>query len=211
MGARLGQALLLTALAAAQPRPPGPVTRGTLLETETAAAGQFSLRTAGHAVYRFTFDSKTYFERERTRTSAARLRAGDQVEVVSDELPGALLRYARTVHVIERQPPRLRLPTRRYRAYRSSLEHLVPRGDLTFAGVVRRLNDGILVLRTRGQGDKTIVLRQDTTYLQDGEQVSAAELPLNVRVFVRGARNLDDELEAYQVVWGRILEPEKGP
>jgi hypothetical protein len=33
---------------------------------------------------------------------------------------------------------------------------------------------------------------------------------VNERVFVRGGRNLEDEIEAYQVVWGGILRPTPG-
>ena len=31
----------------------------------------------------------------------------------------------------------------------------------------------------------------------------------NTRVFVRAGRNLDDDLEVYQVIWGEILEPNR--
>jgi hypothetical protein len=30
---------------------------------------------------------------------------------------------------------------------------------------------------------------------------------MNARVFVRAGRNLDDNIEAYQVMWGDILRP----
>ena len=32
-------------------------------------------------------------------------------------------------------------------------------------------------------------------------------LPVNTVVFIRGGRNLYDEVEAYQVIWGEILQP----
>jgi hypothetical protein len=63
------------------------------------------------------------------------------------------------------------------------------------------------VLHTRGGGDQTILLRQDTRYLQDGEMVGSSELKPNMRVFIRAGKTLYNEVEAYQVIWGEILEP----
>lgn len=212
MCAAVVHVLLLAASAAAGPRPPGAVVRGALLEWETSPPGELSVRTATHEVFRFTFDAKTYFERDNHGSSAGALRKGDQVEIVSDGAPGVLLRYARTVHVVEQQPPRRTvLRPRRYGADRMALDQIAPMGNLTFAGVVRRLEPGRMVLRTRGQGDQTILLGQDTAFLENGVQVPASTLAPNTRVFVRGTRDFDDQVQAYQVVWGRILEPEMRP
>ena len=181
--------------------------RGELLEAElTGSGGELSVRTAANRVLRFAFDQRTYFERDKRRIAAAELVKGEAVEVVSDEAPGLALRYARTVHVLEPPEPPRRPSAGRVRSYRSPLEHIVPRGNLTFAGLVLRIGDDALVLRTRG-GDKTVMLRQDTRYLEDGLQVQASQLTPNMRVFIRAGKNLDDEIEAYQVVWGGILQP----
>ena len=192
----------------AQPAPAG-LLRGTLLECQiTGDSGEFSVRTVDNQVLRFQFDAKTYFEREQERASAKRLEKGDMLEVVSDHAPGHALAYARTVHVVEAKaaPRAQRLITRRT-ADRSSLEQLFPRGDLTLSGIVDRLNGERLVLRTRADGEKIILLRQDTRYLSGGSPVDAASLQPNTRVFVRAGKNLDNEIEAYQVVWGEILKP----
>jgi len=61
-----------------------------------------------------------------------------------------------------------------------------------------------LTLRTRVDGEKLILLRQDTRYIGDGQRVGADGLKRNTRVFVRAGRNLDNDVEAYQVVWGGI-------
>jgi len=37
--------------------------------------------------------------------------------------------------------------------------------------------------------------------------VEAADLKPNTRVFVRAGKNLEDQIEAYQIVWGEILQP----
>jgi hypothetical protein len=69
------------------------------------------------------------------------------------------------------------------------------------------VNGERVVLHTREAGDQCILLRQDTRYLANGEVVDAAALKPNMRVFVRAGKNLYDEVEAYQVIWGAILNP----
>lgn len=204
----LGGLLFALGLLAQEPAPIG-VARGVLLEWDALAAGEFSIRADGtNRVYRFTFDPKTYVERDQQRISMTGLRKGDAIEVVSDEVAGVSLRYARTVHVVERRPaPRSPASAGMLRPYRSPLEHIVPRGDLTFSGIIARLSEERLVLRTRLDGEKTILLRRDTRYLESGSLVEAGTLKPNTRVFVRAGKNLDDEIEAYQVIWGEILEP----
>jgi hypothetical protein len=79
-------------------------------------------------------------------------------------------------------------------------------GNLTFAGVVARLSGQSLVLRTRA-GEQTLIIRRDTRYVDNGDTVEAAELRPNMRVFVRAGKNLYEQVEAYQVIWGEILNP----
>lgn len=204
----LAAALVFAPVLAAQPASPGLV-RGELLDCEIAPSGggELSLRTETNQVFRFTFDGRTYFEREKRRTSAAGLEKGDLIEVVAEGASAPVLRYARTVHVVERRPPRPRASLGRYRSYRTSLDRLVPMGNLTFAGIVARLDGERLVLRTRKDGEKIILLREDTRYLKGGIEVSPEDLAPRTRVFVRGSKNFEDQLEAYQVVWGEILAP----
>jgi hypothetical protein len=78
---------------------------------------------------------------------------------------------------------------------------------VTFAGVVTSLGQDWLILHTRQAGNQTILLRRDTRYLGDGEAVEHADLHPNMRVFIRAGRNLFNEVEAYQIIWGQILEP----
>jgi hypothetical protein len=108
------------------------------------------------------------------------------------------------VHVLDREPRRPVPPPGRYRSYRAP-ERPLPPGNATVAGMVARLRGGRLVLRTRRDGEKTVLLRDDTRYLSGGLEVPAGALEPGTLVFVRGARNFEDELEAYQVVWGEIL------
>jgi hypothetical protein len=208
----LGQVLLALPLPLslmAQTQAPIGLLHGSLIECQASgASGELIIRTADNQVFRFAYDDKTYFEREREHSAPGRLERGDWLEIVADKSPGGALRYARTVHVIERQAPARLRPVARARAYRNPLDPLFPRGDLTFSGVVERLNGERLVLHTRADGEKTILLRQDTSFVAEGNPVDGSALEPNTRVFVRAGKNVDNQIEAYQVVWGEILEPQ---
>jgi hypothetical protein len=199
--------LLPAALTAQAPEGPGLV-RGILLECEEhGGAGAFSVRTASHEVFRFSFDAKTYLERDKERIEARRLVSGELVEVVADR--GRGMRYARTVHVVE--PPRPARPPLlpgMVRTYRSPLEHMVPTGNLTFSGVLSRVNGERVVLRGRDGADRTILLRGDTRFLDGGEIVELGNLRPNMRVFIRAGKDLYGEVEAFQIIRGGILQPE---
>jgi hypothetical protein len=194
--------------ASAQDAPPVGILQGELLESEgSPTAGDLSVRALDNRVYRCSYDERTLFERDRSRIAVSSLKAGERIEVVSDRTKSGNRCYARMVHVFEQQPPkfpgyllRLRVPPR-------VTESFAPRGNLTFAGVVLRLNTEALVLRTRTGGQETIRLRQDTRYLDSGSAGEAANLQVNTRVYIRAGKNFEDQLEAYQVVWGQIAGP----
>jgi hypothetical protein len=193
--------------AAETPQAP-PIVRGVLLERDQQGpSGEFSLRVADNQVFRFQFDRKTYVERESQMIDVGRLKPGEKVEVVSDQLAGSVLRYARTVHVILPQLPPRPLTQGRLRAPRDSADRAIRTGNLTYSGVVYRLTTERLVLHMRAGSDQTILLRQDTRYLEDGGIVDSASLKPNMRVFVRAGKDLYDQVEAYQVIWGKILDP----
>jgi hypothetical protein len=196
-------------LAAQTPtRPQAALIRGVLLERDMQpAAGQFSVRTADNQVLRYQFDRKTYVEREHDLIDVPRLKPGEKVEVVSDAVPGSPLRYARTIHVLDDPPPPRPLTQGRYRAYRSVDDRNLPTGNLTYSGVVFRISADRLMLHTRTGGEQSIQLRKDTRYLQNGDIVDPEKLALNTRVFIRAGKDLYDQVEAYQVIWGTILDP----
>jgi hypothetical protein len=178
-----------------------------LLERDSQiSGGQFSVRLPDNQVFRYQFDKKTYVEREKQLIDVPRLVPGEKVEVVSDVVPGSALRYARTIHVYEDAPAPRPRSAGRLRAYRPSEDRL-PIGTLTFSGVVFRLNDERIALHVRDGGDQTILLRKDTRFVQNGEIVDSASLKTNTRVFVRAGKDLYNQVEAYQVTWGTILDP----
>ena len=182
--------------------------RGVVLERDNASAGQFSVRAADNRVFRYRFDRATSVERQGAAGDMQSLRPGDQVEV--DPEPGGdePVAYARTIRVsvpaplpVKREPPAPRL-----RAYSSRDDRFALRGDLAFSGVIVKVDGTRLVLRTRAAGEQTIVLRQDTRYLENGTLTVPASLQPAMRVFVRGGKNFYGDVEGYQVMWGQILE-----
>src|ERR1017187_9643276 len=85
----------------------GSLVSGVLLERDAqTASGQFSVRATDNQVFRYLFDPQTYVERDDVTIDVARLQPGDKVEVVSDRMPHADLRYALTIHVLPSTPPR---------------------------------------------------------------------------------------------------------
>ena len=208
-----GLILLSMTLAAQEP-----ITRGRLLESDTGETGELSIRLPNNRVYWYVYDARTYVERDNRLTSVPKLHKGDDIEVVSDTGPDVALRYARTIHVVE-SPAAHELQQRQFSLGRYAMprrpvvrddllrSELFPRGALTFAGLVCQLNDERFVLRPRAGGEITIYLRPDTRYMKDGGVVAAPSLGLNTRVYVRGSKNLDGEIEAFQVIWGEILSP----
>jgi hypothetical protein len=192
---------------AAQQAPPA-FLRGDFVEMKGSdKSGEFGVRTVENHVYRCQFDDRTWFENNKLRISATALQAGDHLEVVSDRSklsPGGC--YARTVHVVE-----IVTPVRsRLRPYQSVTEHIAPRGDLTYAGLVIAVNSSSVQLRLRNQVEPiSLLLRPDTRYVQDGIQIESGQLKPNLRVYVRAGKNLEEQVEAYQISWGEILSPMK--
>jgi hypothetical protein len=205
----IGILLFLPYVAATQVPSPenAALVRGVLLECDARAAGELSIRAADNRVLRYQFDRKTYVEREERLIEPMRLVAGEKVEVLSDSVSGYTLRYARTIHVIQPLPPPRPQTLGRFRAYDPKNELAVRAGNITYSGVVFRLNSQRVILHTREAGDLSIQLRKDTRYLADGQLVDADSLKPNMRVFVRAGKDLYNEVEAYQVIWGTILSP----
>jgi hypothetical protein len=199
--------LFALALLGEEPAPLG-IVRGTLVSIEAGnPQGELVIRSPEQKTFRFAFDTRTYIERERRRAPLASLKAGETMEILSDLGATPETRYARIVHVFDPNAPRRPALPQWRTNYRNPTESIVPRGNLTFSGVLRNVRSDQLVLRTRLDGDKTILLRADTRYLKSGEAVESSALENNARVYVRAGRNMDGEIEAYQVVWGEIFSP----
>ena len=183
------------------------IVRGVLADCGEA---EVSIRTADHHFYRFVIDGKTFIERDHFRIACSQLDKAEPLEIVSDRSGEPDMRYARLITVME---PEARVRRRAILAARAPVPYedptlsIVPRGSLTFTGVVLRVDGDGLVLRTRGNGQKWILVRQDTRFREDGLVVKPSNLHSSTRVFVRAGPNLEGEIEAYEVVWGEILTP----
>ncbi len=205
---RLWPGLVFAAGMMAQELAPIGIVRGALIECD---ATHLTLGVEESRVFRFLTDGRTFIERDHMRIFCPSLSKGERIELVSDRSPEAGARYARLVSVVTREVRPRRQQA--LMALRAPLLHddptisIAPRGSLTFTGVVLRLDADGLILRTRVNGEKWILVRRDTRYREDGLQVDSSYLRSSTRVFVRGGTNLDGELEAYEVVWGEILAP----
>jgi len=201
----IGVLLLVSFALAAQSPPDAPIVRGVVLECDSRPAGEISIRNADNQVLRYQFDRKTYAERNNQLIEASHLAPGEKVEILSDREREYTLRYARTIHVIQPVPPPRPLTMGRYRA--PAAEPTLPSTTTTYSGVISQLTGDHVVLHTREAGDLSILLRKDTRFLEDGQIVEAAKLKPTMRVFVRAGKDVYQQVEAYQVIWGTILTP----
>jgi hypothetical protein len=203
--------LLAVTTASAQESAPSGFLRGDFLSwAGTPRSGQFLFRAAENHVYFCSYDDKTYFEREKLRATIASAEAGDRLEVVSDRKQGSTACYARTVHILDVQSNHMLPGVRpRPRPAAPAPELFGPRGNLTFSGSVYRVTENFLTLRSRSGDHQTIRLRPDTRFSAAGQAAEPGSLRANTLVFVRAGKNLDGEVEAYQVVWGEIFHPEE--
>jgi hypothetical protein len=205
----LASTLIPACLGFAQESAPIGIVRGDLLAwSGTVARGELVFRNADARVFQCSFDERSYFERSNQRISVATLNRGDRVEVLADHKIGSGICYARIVQMVDAEPFKTAArPRARPATYRSASDLFAPRGDMTFAGIILKVSPEELLLRTRANGRRIILLRPDTRFLGEGQSLEFGSLLVNTRVFIRAGKNLDDQIEAYQVIWGDILEP----
>ena len=165
--------------------------------------------------WRCQVTADTFLSRASIRIHPAGVRAGDRLEVVA-ETPGgggaaiaASSCRARTVYVRAPAPRRVRI-RQPWLTVSGYLDNLWPRGLLTFAGTVSRVEGNRLYLQTRRFGSRSFALRDDTVYSGAGRSLEAAALESQTRVFIRASRTFDGDIEVYHVVWGEILQPRPG-
>jgi hypothetical protein len=162
------------------------------------------------------YDAHTYIARDRHRIAVSSLNPGEPLEILANRKPGSQACYASMVQVIDAEAERVaeRAADRARQFQRQNPDARVffftPRGDRTFAGVVVGLTARALTLRTRA-GEAILVLRPDTRYWDDGLGATQADLRVNTHVFVRAGQSWDGVVEAYQVMWGQILDVSSRP
>lgn len=176
--------------------------RGSMVSFEgTPTAGVLTARAAGGDLYDCGYDGKSYLELSKQRITTSKLLAGDRLEVLVDRSGRNRSCYIRILHVLPPEPAR---PTRAAKAQRPPARSVRPLTTVTVSGVVVRNENGWITVRGR-EGEESMLVRRDTRFFGDGVRMDAASLGVNQRVFVEAGRNLDGDLEAYQVTWGAIL------
>jgi len=203
--------VLAAAAAWTQENAPAGLFKGVFLSwSGTPRSGQFVFRTAGNRTYSCTFDDKTFIERESRLITIAGAEKDDRVQVVSDYKPNSMACYARLVHILELKPV-YAVPGVRPRSKTAArlVEPFGPRGNMTLSGLVMGVKYNVLSLKLRSGEYENIRLRPDTRYSTEGQTAEAGSLRVNTLVFVRCGRNLENQMEAYQVIWGEILKPEE--
>ena len=195
-------ALLFGAFLRAQTSMPVGILNGRFVAwSGTASSGVLTVRTPQNQVYSCRYDARTYVERSNEPIAITGLSPNDPVEVLADRQAGSSACYIRMVHVVSLRP------VHRVDASSGRLpEPERPRGDLSFGGVVAKIGPGLMTLRTR-TGEVRISLSADTRYVAGGVNRDRPALTVNMHVFVRAGHNLDGDIEAYQIVWGDIVEP----
>lgn len=157
--------------------------------------------------WRCQVTSDTFLSRSSIRIHPAGVRVGDTLEIVAEGGPASCI--ARTVYITAPDPRRVRA-RQPWLAVSSIMDGLMPRGLLTFTGMVNRVEGNRLYLQTRKFGSKSFALRDDTVFSSGGRSVEAADLGVQTRVFVRANRTYEGDLEVYHVVWGNILQTRDG-
>jgi hypothetical protein len=162
----------------------------------------FLLKTVAQKEFRCTYDQRTWFEQSRIRVPIKAFQPTDLVEIVADrrliEGNPCYVRTVRLADMAKKDSGRMRI------TYRAVTENIIPRGEYQWAGTVSELTADILILRTRSDGYKTISLRRDTRYLEDGVVSEWERLHPNTRVSIRAGRNFEGKVEVYQIIWGAV-------
>ena len=181
--------------------PPG-LLRGDLISSQGLAdEGQFKFLVWPDHVYTCSYDQRTYIERDTHRTAMDRLVKGEHLEVIADRQPGSSQCYARSIQIRTAL-----LPSANLRLLAPPLETWSL--GFSLSGAVSSVTQETLILRLRSGEHKLIRLRPETRYLHDGQSADRSTLEANRVVFVHARKDLHGEIEASQVIWGDILQPQ---
>lgn len=190
----------------AVPQPPLGILRGILAGWNgDVHGGELNLVLDNGRPYTCTFDGRSYVELGRMRSVITRLNPGDSLEVVTDRLTQSSRCFARMIYVVHNDVQKFRQERPGGFALERATEHISPRGNVTYSGVVLKREGDTFLMKTRQDGVRQLRLRPDTRFVLDGNLVDAGMLEPNARIFVRAGFSSEDELEVYQVVRGEIL------
>jgi hypothetical protein len=194
---------LMTGAALGQTAMPAGIVRGGFISsTGSTASGELVIRGSGNALYACSYDARTYVERFGERIQVTQLSGGEPIEILADRRYGSAACYTRMVQVVNPHPlQRIGLVSAR------PPDSLAPRGDIAFGGTIIACTDGVLTVRTR-TGRVRLHLRRDTRFIHNGLRIDPDQASVNAHVFIRAGRDLYGDLEAFQVIWGSIVNVE---
>ena len=195
---------VLTLIAASGAEMPSGYFRGGMLDFQgTVASGTLRAKNATGEVYTCGYDAKSYLELAKQRVKVDQLREGDPLEVLAYRRAGETACYVLSLQVL---PPQVNArPTKRLDVTpsKSIRPPVVRHGTLNIAGVVTKLSDSSITVRTRTE-ERTFLLRGDTRYLGNGLKMDAKDVSVNQHLSVEAGRNLEGQFEAYQLTWGEL-------
>ncbi len=180
--------------------PPGAVEAQFESWDGTASQGMLHLRLTSGEAFECRFTGATFFDRERVRISASKLKPGEAVQVLGDRLGVNGTFVARMVRVVAGEPAHWGRIVR-------ATEQFAPRGSLLLSGVVAQSSDKAFVLRLRNGKRYSFCLRPDTRFAEAGLAVGPEMISVNRVIHVRGGWDWENRLEVYQVSAGEILQP----
>jgi hypothetical protein len=208
---RIWPGLFIATVLFAQQNPSANTVQGEILERNgDAGKGDFAIRLDNNRVYWCLYDSGTRFERNQYKTTAERILAKDRVELTADMNEENFLCYAREVKVANPPVSPLEQEVRQLLRKKPGTlgDLLFPRGNLTYAGVIRKVTPERITVHTRQDGNQVFLVRSDTGYFAGGLPAELSSLVVNTRVYIRAGKSFLNELEVYQVMWGEIIEPQ---
>ena len=172
----------------------------------SAALGTLRVKDVHGDLYTCAFDAKSYLEFEKRRVTVDQLREGDPLEVLAYRRAGETTCYVLSLQVVP--PPTPVRPNRRIDVTPTKAARPAPvrRGNQNFSGVVTQVNKTSITVRTRTE-EKTFLLRVDTRYFGNGLKMELRDVTVNQRLAVEAARNLEGQMEAFQLTWGDITLP----
>jgi hypothetical protein len=189
---------------------PAPLSTGLLVEwTGSDTVGHLVFRTARDEIHRCAFTGRTYFELEHRRTRISAIRSGEPLEVLSEKVISPPSCRALIVRVLRQQPAAAQGSPRLRRPFGSPTESFAPRGNLSLSAIAVRVEEPYLWIRTRSGESHMLVMRDDTRLAGSGLPATWNTIPLQRPLHIRAGRNAYMELEAYSIIWGEILQPER--
>jgi hypothetical protein len=199
-------AILGLSLALAVEMPSGYFRGGMVGFEGSKASGTLRVKNMAGEVFSCAFDAKSYMEFEKQRVTVDKLREGDPLEVLAYRRAGETTCYVLSLQVVP--TPILTRPAKRIDVTPTKTIRPAPvrHGNQNFAGVVTEITATSVTVKTRTE-ERTFLLRTDTRFFGNGLKMDATDVSVNQHLAVEAGRNLEGQLEVFQLTWGEITVP----